>query len=208
MCKSVNFDPNNTKKYLKNVKFTKKRWMATKICKISNQKLYSRTLSWNIRMSTKRRNLEQRNEWWLKCGIFSLIWRKIQKIYFKLLMLLYHNLSQIFNMAEAILIPPANHRGRAMDWTFLETFPTMELFMASCHENGFNKGRINVKIKKWKLCWAHILQIRFSLKLLQNSIFRSNFHILIIFIIFSRNPTFWSDSHILITLLILAEKSI
>ena len=155
-------------------------------------------------MSTKRKNLEQKNEWWLKSGIFSLIWRKIQKIYFKLLMLLYHNLSQIFNMAEAILIPPANHRGRAMDWTFLETFPTMELFMASCHEN----GRINVKIKKWKLCWDHILQIRFSLKLLQNSIFRSNFHILIIFIIFSRNSTFWSDSHILITLLILAEKSI
>ena len=24
MCKSVNFDPNNTKKYLNNVKFTKK----------------------------------------------------------------------------------------------------------------------------------------------------------------------------------------
>ena len=45
MCKSVNFDPNNTKKYFNNVKFTKKRWMATKICKISNQKLHSRTLS-------------------------------------------------------------------------------------------------------------------------------------------------------------------
>ena len=31
-----------------------------------------------------------------------------------------------------------------MDWTFLKAFPTMELLMASCHENGFNKGRINV----------------------------------------------------------------
>ena len=59
-------------------------------------------------------------------------------------MLLYHNLSHIFNMAEEILIPPENHRGRAMDWTFLEAFPTMELLMASCHENGFKKGRVNV----------------------------------------------------------------
>ena len=92
-------------------------------------------------MSTKRKNLEQKNEWWLKSGIFSLIWRKIQKNYFKLFMFLYHNLSHIFNMAEEILIPPENHRGRAMDWTFLEAFPTMELLMASCHENGFNKGR-------------------------------------------------------------------
>ena len=47
-------------------------------------------------------------------------------------------------MAQEILIPPANHRGRALDWTFLEAFQTMELLMASCHENGFNKGRINV----------------------------------------------------------------
>ena len=58
-------------------------------------------------------------------------------------MLLYHNLSHIFNMAEEILIPPANHRGKALDWTFLEAFPTMELLMASCHESGFKKGRIN-----------------------------------------------------------------
>ena len=94
-------------------------------------------------MSTKRKNLEQKNEWWLKSGIFSLIWRKIQKIYVKLLMLLYHNLSHIFIMAEEILIPPANHHGRALDWTFLEAFPTMELLMASCHESGFKKGRIN-----------------------------------------------------------------
>ena len=64
------------------------------------------------------------------------------------------------------------------------------------------------KIKKWNLCWAHILQIRLRQKLLQNCIFRSNFHILMMFIIFSRNSTFWSDSQILITLLILAEKSI
>ena len=58
-------------------------------------------------------------------------------------MLLYHNLSHIFIMAEEILIPPANHHGRALDWTFLEAFPTMELLMASCHESGFKKGRIN-----------------------------------------------------------------
>ena len=38
MCKSVNFDPNNTKKYLNNVEFTKKRWVATKICE-SDQKV-------------------------------------------------------------------------------------------------------------------------------------------------------------------------
>ena len=50
----------------------------------------------------------------------------------------------LINMAEEILIPPANHRGWAMDWTFLEAFPTMELLMASCHENGFNKERVNV----------------------------------------------------------------
>ena len=59
-------------------------------------------------------------------------------------MLLYHNLSHVFNMAEEILIPPANRHGRALDWTFLEAFPTMELLMASCHENGFNKGEIHV----------------------------------------------------------------
>ena len=59
-------------------------------------------------------------------------------------MFLYHNLNHIFNMAEEILIPPENHRGRAMDWTFLEAFPTMELLMASFHENGFKKGRVNV----------------------------------------------------------------
>ena len=60
-------------------------------------------------------------------------------------MFLYHNLNHIFNMAEEILIPPENHGGRAMDWTFLEAFPTMELLMASCHESGFKKGRINDK---------------------------------------------------------------
>ena len=58
-------------------------------------------------------------------------------------MLLYHNLSHNFNMAEEILTPNANHRGKALDWTFLEAFPTMELLMASCHESGFKKGRIN-----------------------------------------------------------------
>ena len=72
------------------------------------------------------------------------MWRKIQKNYFKLLMLLYHNLSHIFNMTEEILIPSANHRGRVQDWTFLVAFPTMELLMATCYENGFNKRRTNV----------------------------------------------------------------
>ena len=43
--------------------------------------------------------------------------------------------------------------------------------------------------------------IRYSQKLLQNSIFRSKFYILIIFLIFSRNSTFWSDSQILVNLI-------
>ena len=45
-------------------------------------------------------------------------------------------------MADEILIPPANYRRRALDWTFLEAFPTMELLMASCHENGLIKGEL------------------------------------------------------------------
>ena len=42
------------------------------------------------------------------------------------------------------------HRGRGLDWTFLEAFPTMELLMATCHDNGFNRGRINVTATRRK----------------------------------------------------------
>ena len=56
------------------------------------------------------------------------MWRKIQKNYFELSMLLYHNLSHIFNMTKEILIPPANHRGWGLNWKFLEAFPTTILF--------------------------------------------------------------------------------
>ena len=57
----------------------------------------------------------------------------------------------------------------------------------------YTLGRNRPRLYRWLKSGGQISQ-----KMLQNSIFRSNFHILIIFLIFSRNSTFWSDSQILV----------
>ena len=63
MCKSANFDPNNTKKYLNNVKFTKKGWVATKICESDQNVEFRLKMRKMIKIWKLDRNMEF-------CGVF------------------------------------------------------------------------------------------------------------------------------------------
>ena len=68
---------------------------------------------------------------------------QVLKIVYEVQTVLHNHIIHILKIADQV-VDIATHRGKGVAWTFMEAFSSFALLLASCHNDGFKRGKTNI----------------------------------------------------------------
>ena len=68
---------------------------------------------------------------------------QVLKIVYEVQTVLHNHIIYILKIADQV-VEIATYRGKGVAWTFMEAFSSFALLLASCHNDGFKRGKTNI----------------------------------------------------------------